>query len=76
MHQATGLVAIMLILGAGACLFDAGDDPGEDLCSALVALVAAPAMAFVPPMSGTPMPVVAVAVPLVRPDVPAPPPRA
>jgi hypothetical protein len=76
MHQATGLVAIMLILGAGACLFDAGEHPAEDLCSALVALAAVRAMAFVPPLAGTPMPAVAVAVPLVRPDVPAPPPRA
>jgi hypothetical protein len=76
MHQATALLAIMLIVGAGACLFDAGEQPGEDLCVALVALTAVPALAFVPALAGAPTPAVAVASPLVRPDVPAPPPRA
>jgi hypothetical protein len=76
MYQATALLAIMLILGAGACLLDAGEQPGEDLCFAFVALTAVPALTFVPALGGAPTPAVAVAVPLVRPDIPAPPPRA
>jgi hypothetical protein len=76
MHQATALLAIMLILGAGACFFDAGEHPGEDLCFALVALTAVPVLAFVLPLAGAPVPAVAVVSPLVRPDIPAPPPRA
>jgi hypothetical protein len=75
MHRAVALIAIVLVTGAGACLFDAGERPGEDLCFA-VAVTPVAVLGFILTLAGAPQPPVALASPLFRPDFPAPPPRA
>ncbi len=52
MYQTIALLAIVLLIGAGACLFDAGEHPGEDLCLALVAVTAGPVLAFLTAPAG------------------------
>jgi hypothetical protein len=76
MHQAIALIAAVLLIGAGACLFDAGEQPGEDLCFALVAVTAVPVLGFVLMLAGEIQPASVLAFPLFRPDLAAPPPRA
>ena len=76
MRQFVAMLAIGLVLGVGACLFDVGDQPGEDLCLALVAVMGLPTLRtplmLVGGISTKPSPIYS----LFRPDFPAPPPRA
>ena len=44
MRQFVAMLAIGLVLGMGACLFDVGDQPGEDLCLALLAVQCVPTL--------------------------------
>jgi hypothetical protein len=76
LRQAVALLAVVLLIGAGACLFDAGEPPGEDLCFALVAVSAVPVLAFMLTLAGQIGPAPVLAFPLVSPDLAAPPPRA
>lgn len=76
MHQATALLAAVLLIAAGACLLEAGEHPGEDLCLAHVAVTAVSMSGFLLELTGMPPPAAALASPLFRPDFPAPPPRA
>jgi hypothetical protein len=76
MRHLVAVLVIGLLLGAGACLFDVGDQAGEDLCLVFVAVTCLPTLGIPLPLLGgipaLPTPVYS----LVRPDFPAPPPRA
>jgi hypothetical protein len=76
MRQLVAMLAIGLVLGAGGCLFDVGNQPGEDLCLALVAVMGLPTLGIplmlVGGIATTPSPVYS----LLGLDFPAPPPRA
>ena len=76
MRQATALIGVVLLVGAGACLFDAGEQSGEDVCFALVAVAGVPVLPFVLTLAGEIPPASGLAFPHVRPDSAAPPPRA
>jgi hypothetical protein len=76
MRHLVAVLAIGLLLGAGACLLDVGDQAGEDLCLIFVAVTCLPTLGIPLMLLGeiptTPTPV----YPLFRPEFPAPPPRA
>jgi hypothetical protein len=75
MHQAIALLAAVLLIAAGACLLDAGEHPGKDLCLAHVAVTAVSMPGSLLALAGVPAPAAALASPLPRPDFPSPPPR-
>jgi hypothetical protein len=74
MRQATAVLTAALLIAAGACLLD-GDHGSRDLClaHAAVTAMAVPGILLAP--AGVPVPVAALAAPLLRLELPSPPPR-
>jgi hypothetical protein len=76
MKRVTAVLAIAVVLGLGACLFDGSDAAGDDICLTLVAITHGPVFKCPLGLAGILSPVPAGASPLFRLDSPAPPPKA
>ena len=70
------LAAMVLIAGAGLCLFDGDQSAGGDLCLFLVATTMGLLLAFPLAPTGHLLPAVAKSYRRYPPDLPAPPPKA